>query len=96
MRLALAVPAPGVEGVVHDHAVPEHLMVVREVGGQAEGNGEQPCRLRRQIQPGCVGTPNNGRQLMKCWIIEAVLGQESVKAAQVADVTESLFVDVRR
>jgi len=47
--------APAEQRVVHHQAVLQHLVVVREQGGEAEGNGEQACRLRRQIQPRGIG-----------------------------------------
>src|SRR5215203_2194291 len=43
--------APGVERVVHDQAVPEHLVIVGVVGRQAVGDGEQAFALRREVRP---------------------------------------------
>ena len=56
------VAAPGVERVVHHHAVFEHLVVVREVGRQAERDREQARRLRRQVEPGGVGAAHDQRE----------------------------------
>src|SRR5438552_2186480 len=36
VRLGLQAAAPGVERVIHDHAVFEHGMIVRVIGGKAE------------------------------------------------------------
>ena len=49
VRLGLQAAAPGVERVVHDHAVFEHLVIIREVGREAERDREQAGALRTQI-----------------------------------------------
>ena len=43
-----ALQAPRIERVVHDHAVPQHLVVVGEPSRQAERDRIEPGRLRRQ------------------------------------------------
>src|SRR6516165_2428958 len=57
--LALAAPAPGIEGVVHRQPVLEHRVVVREICRKSERQREQARGLRRQVRPRRIGTPDD-------------------------------------
>src|SRR5262245_18964785 len=49
MRLALTVHAPRVQRVVYDESVLEHLVIIAEVMRQAQRDGEQSRRFRREM-----------------------------------------------
>ena len=59
VRFRLEIATPGIERVVHHHAVPEHFVIVRKVRGQAERDGEQAAALRGQIVAGRVGSSDD-------------------------------------
>src|SRR5258707_15745886 len=46
MGLAPRRPAPSIERIVHDHAMAQHLVIVRKPLREAEREREQPGRLR--------------------------------------------------
>src|SRR3546814_15685317 len=50
VRLALARTAPGVERIIHRHAVAKHLVVVGKDRRQAQRDCEQAARMGRQIE----------------------------------------------
>src|SRR5215217_1747912 len=91
VRLTSKLTAPAVERVVEDEAVPQHLVVVVEARAQAERDGEQPRRLRCQVEPLGVRTPNDPGELVKRRIIQPVLGKEGIEAAPLADMRELDF-----
>src|SRR5215207_8623357 len=88
VRLTSKLTAPAVERVVEDEAVPQHLMVVLEARAQAERDGEQPRRLRRQVEPLGVRAADDAGELVERGIVQSVLGEEGVEAAALADMRE--------
>ena len=57
-----AATAPGVERVVHHHAVLEHRMVVCEIRREPERQREQARRLRREFGPRRIGAAHDRRE----------------------------------
>src|SRR5689334_13500407 len=55
MGFTLQGPAPGVERVVHHHAVREHGVVVRKIGRETERKGEKAGGLWGQLEPRRIG-----------------------------------------
>src|SRR5437016_4698184 len=51
VRLGLQRAAPGIERVVHDHAVLEHFVVVVEICREAERDRKQAAALRGEVVP---------------------------------------------
>ena len=94
MRFRLESATPGVERVVHHHAVPEHFVIVRKVRGQAERDGEQAAALRGQIVSGRVGPSDDLGQMVESRILDAVDAQDGVERASLAFVREFDPVDV--
>jgi hypothetical protein len=64
------------------------LVVVGVAGRKLERNREQSRRLRRQIEPRCIGAANDRRTLDERGIVEREFGQEGVEAAQIADLAD--------
>src|SRR5688500_18175628 len=86
--LALQLAAPAVQRAVAHEAVPQLLVVVLEARAQAERDGEEPRRLRRQVEPLGVRTPDDAGELVERGIVQPELGRERVEAAPLADVRE--------
>src|SRR3954466_8703774 len=96
VRFRLESATPGVERVVHHHAVPKHFVIVRKVRGQAERDGEQAAALRGQIVSGRVGASDDLGQMVESRILDAVDAQDGVERAALALVGELDPVDVVR
>ncbi|GCC47213.1 hypothetical protein chiPu_0031396, partial [Chiloscyllium punctatum] len=94
VRLGLQRAAPGVERVVDDHAVLQHLVVIGEVGGEAERDREQAAALRAQIVPRRVGAPDNRRQMVERRILDLVDAQNGIERAAFALVREFHAIDI--
>src|SRR3954469_19076025 len=84
VRFRLKIATPGIERVVHHHAVPEHLVVVREVGGQTQRDGEQTAALRAQIVSRRVSASDDLGQMVKSRILDAVEAQDGIERAALA------------
>src|SRR5438445_4798679 len=82
VHFLLSFLAPGVERVVHHHAVLQHLVVVLEIARKTEGHRRQAGRLRREIKPRGVGTPYDDRELLERRIGQPVVLEESVEATE--------------
>src|SRR5439155_1430536 len=63
---------------------------------QAQRDGEQPCRLRGEVQTMGVGPADDNRQLVQGGISQAVLLEEGVEAAQRPIVRKSHAFDIVR
>lgn len=83
----LALFQPGMKGVVHHHALGEHGVVVDEISGQAQRQRMQAGTNGTQIMPVRVRAPDDRRQLCQDGVIQPMLVDEGVKAAQLAPVT---------
>ena len=83
-------PAPGVERVVHHHAVREHGVVVREIGRKPERKREQAGRLWGQLEPRRIGAAHDQRQRVERMVLDAVDLEKRVEAAELALVRERL------
>src|SRR6478609_3141921 len=59
VRLADQMAAPGVERVVQDHAVLQHLVVVGVDVAEAQRDREQAVALRRKVEPRGVGASHD-------------------------------------
>src|SRR6476659_10398678 len=94
VRFRLESATPGVERVVHHHAVPKHFVIVRKVRGQAERDGEQAAALRGQIVSGRVGASDDLGQMVESRILDAVDAQDGVERAALSLVGELDPVDV--
>ena len=68
--------------------MPQHLVVVLEARAQAQRDGEQPRRLRRQVEPLGVRAADDRGELVERRIVEPVLREERIEAAPLADVRE--------
>jgi len=51
MRLRLSMRGPGVERIVNDKAVLQHLVIVWAEIAQTHGDGQETGRLRREVMP---------------------------------------------
>src|SRR5689334_2918955 len=67
-------------------------MIVCEVARQPQRNSRKPRRLRREIKPPGVGAAHNYRKFIKRGIVEPVVLDKSIKAAQFSNVRK---LDVR-
>jgi len=83
--LVLQSGAPGVEGVVHDEPVTQHLVVVSYGRGEAERNGIEACGLRGQVEPRRVARARWWPTATKR-VFELILLEEGVEAAELADM----------
>src|SRR5918996_2793229 len=88
VRLALELAAPAVERVVEHEAVAQHLEVVLEARAQAQRDGEQPSRLRGQVEALGVGATHDARKFMERRLLQTVLGEERIEAAALADMAK--------
>ena len=79
MGLALAITAPSIKRVIHHHAVFEHCMVVREVGGETERQRQQSWRLRREIEPRGIGAADDQRERAERRVIDPVTSRNASK-----------------
>jgi len=77
MGFALTGPAPGIKGVVHNEAVLEHRVVVREIRRKSQRQSEQPGSLRCQIQPRRIGTPDDDGEGVERGIVDFINPQKS-------------------
>ena len=66
---------PGVEGIVYDHSVPEHRMIVWVVEREPERDREQARRLRRQFGFAGVGAAHDQRKFGKYGIVDGEVFQ---------------------
>src|SRR5437899_1347543 len=82
MTLPLGMLEPCVQRVVDDEPAGEQLVIISEQLRQAEGDGEQPRRLRCKVQTIRVGPADDNRQLVQGRITQGVLLQKGVEAAQ--------------
>ena len=96
MRLRLEIATPPVECVIDHHAVTQHLVVIREIGGKAERNSEQTTALRREIVPRCVSPAYYDRKTLQGRVVELILRQKSIEGAQLADVAQFRAGDIVR
>src|SRR3954463_15511597 len=94
VRFRLESATPGVERVVHHHAMSEHFVIVRKVRGQTERDGEQAAALRGQIVSGRLGPSDDLGQMVESRILDAVDAQDGVERAALAFVREFHPVDV--
>src|SRR5579883_2696861 len=92
--LRLQRPTPGVKGVVHHHAVRQHLVVVLKVGGKPERDCKQAAALRRQIVARRVGAAHYSRELIERAILDAEDSQDRIERAALAFVRETGAFDV--
>src|SRR5215469_8023113 len=86
MRLALEPRAPGIERVVHHHAVAQHLVVIGEDVREAERERIEAGRLRREVEPRGVGAANDNRKLLQRRVLQLVFREEGIEAAALADM----------
>ena len=85
-----AATAPGVERVVHHHAVLQHRLVVGEIGRQAERDRQQSGRLRCQVGSRRVGAADDDRQPVERRFVQLVVVKERVEAALFTVMRERL------
>jgi len=78
MGFPLARHAPGIQGVVHGHAVAQHFLVVGKLLRQAQRDRVQARRLRCQIEPGRVCAAHDQRQLLQDRVAQLVLLEQEV------------------
>ena len=90
MSLALEAAAPGVEGVVHDHSVFQHLVVVWVVGRQTKRQREQARRLRCEFEAVGVRAPDDQGEGIQRPILDVVDPKEAVEAARLSLMRERL------
>ena len=88
MRLVVSALAPRVERVVNDHAVPEHVVIVREQSRQPQRDRQQAGGLRRKIEASGVGAANDRCEFAQGRIGQGIPLHERVKTALLADMTE--------
>ncbi len=67
---ASTIATPGVERVIDDHPMPEHLVVVGEIGREPVGDGEQPFALRREVRSRGVRAPHDGGEMVERGILD--------------------------
>src|SRR4029453_2195765 len=84
VRFRLQLAAPGIERVVHHHAVAEHFVIVGKVRGQPQRNGEQAATLRGQVVARGVGAAYDLCKMVERGILDAVDAQDSVERAALA------------
>ena len=82
VRLVVHVATPREERVVDDESVLELFVIVAVVVRQPERDREQSGRLRREIQARGVRAAHDSRDLVERGIVEAVLREQSVEAAE--------------
>src|SRR5215510_6797370 len=92
LRLQLA--APGVERVVHHHAVTEHLVIVGKVRGQPQRDGEQAAALRGQVVARGVGAAHDRGEMVERGILDAVDAQDGVERAALAFMRKLDALDI--
>ena len=83
-------PGPGVEGVVDDHALFEHRVVIPEVGGQSERDCVQARRLRGQIMPAVSAPRTMSANVCSADSRNSQRLQEGIEAAELAVMRERL------
>jgi hypothetical protein len=87
-RPADSLLAPGVERVVHHHALLQHLVVVLEIARQPERDRREAGGLRREIEPRRVGAAHDDREVRERRIAQAVVLEKGIEAAELAVVRE--------
>ena len=65
-------------------------MVVGEIGGQTEGEREQPRGLRREFETRCIGAAYDQRERAERGVLDVVDLEEGIEAAQLAVMRERL------
>src|SRR5919106_2902763 len=78
VRLALEFAAPAVERVVEHEAVAQHLEVILKARAQAERDGEQPSRLRGEVEALGVGAAHDAREFMERRLLQPVFGEKRI------------------
>jgi hypothetical protein len=63
--------------------MPEHVVVVREVGREAMGDRQQALALRRQIGPRRIGAAHDGCEAIERRILDAVSLDDRIERAAV-------------
>jgi hypothetical protein len=86
--LILKMCTPGIERVVHEEPVAEHLVIVRDRRGKAERNGIEPSALRRKIESRGVSAPDDQRQALQAEIGQLVFGDKGIEAAPLPDMAQ--------
>src|SRR5262249_5902154 len=66
----------------------QELLVIRDVGAETQGNGQQARCLRRSVQRVSVGRAHNLREARQRCILEMVFPEKGIEAAQRAGVSE--------
>src|SRR6185503_1453938 len=64
----LSLLAPRVQRVIENHAVLQHLVVIREDARKAERHGGKSRRLRREVELRGVRTAHDQREALQRWI----------------------------
>ena len=85
---------PRVECVVHHEAVFQLFVIITEVVRQTERDRQQSRALRSEIEPVCIGTSHDDRQIEQCRIGEVVLLEDRVEAALWAIVSQFDSCDI--
>jgi hypothetical protein len=92
--LGLQRTAPRIERIIHDHAMHEHLVVVREIGGKPQRDREQAAALRREIVPRRIRAAHDDRKLIERRIRDVVESQDRIERAALALMGEFDAFDV--
>src|ERR1051326_6195956 len=96
VSFALKSGAPGIQGVIEDNPMAQHLVVVFEDVGEPKGDGVEAGRLRGEVETRGVRPPYNLGEVLQGWIVQRVLGEEGIEAAQLTDMAEFDAGDVIR
>lgn len=86
MAFVLAALAPGIERVIDDEPMTEHLVVIEKSGGEAEGDGVEPGRLRCQVESGGIRAAHNHGEAPERLVPEIVFLEERIETALIAHV----------
>src|SRR5215831_1792353 len=86
VTLATQRATPGVQRVVQGQGGLEQLLVIADVGAQPERNREQPRGLRRSIERVRVGGAHDLGEPRERGLLEVILVEKGIEAAQRAGV----------